>query len=39
VTLGHDANGNLTSDGTRTYTYDVENRLVKATGGASLATY
>ncbi|HEX8365282.1 MAG TPA: RHS repeat domain-containing protein [Allosphingosinicella sp.] len=30
--LTYDANGNLTSDGTTTYTYDVENRLVSATG-------
>ena len=27
-----DVNGNLTSDGTTTYTYDVENRLVGASG-------
>jgi uncharacterized protein RhaS with RHS repeats len=32
----YDANGNLTSDGTRTFTYDVENRLVAATGGVQL---
>jgi RHS repeat-associated protein len=31
VTLGYDANGNLTSDGTRTFLYDVENRLIRAT--------
>jgi RHS repeat-associated protein len=29
---GYDANGNLTSDGTTTYAYDVENRLTAATG-------
>jgi RHS repeat-associated protein len=28
----YDANGNLTSDGARTYTYDTENRLVGSTG-------
>lgn len=28
----YDANGNLTSDGNRTYLYDIENRLVKVTG-------
>ena len=32
-TLSYDANGNLTSDGNTQYVYDVENRLVKATGG------
>ena len=32
----HDANGNLVSDGTRTFTYDVENRLVTASGGVTL---
>lgn len=26
------ANGNLTSDGSTTFTYDVENRLISATG-------
>ncbi|HEX8366496.1 MAG TPA: RHS repeat-associated core domain-containing protein [Allosphingosinicella sp.] len=30
--FAHDANGNLTFDGGTTYTYDVENRLVSATG-------
>jgi RHS repeat-associated protein len=29
------ANGNLTSDGSSTYLYDVENRLVSAGGGSS----
>lgn len=28
----HDANGNLISDGTTTFTYDVENRMVSASG-------
>ena len=30
--LGYDANGNLTSNGGTNFTYDVENRLVSATG-------
>jgi len=30
--FAHDANGNLTSDGSTTFVYDVENRLVTATG-------
>ena len=29
------ANGNLTGDGSSTYLYDVENRLVSAGGGSS----
>lgn len=29
----YDANGNLTSDGTNSYGYDVENRLISVTGG------
>jgi RHS repeat-associated protein len=33
---GYDPNGNLTSDGSATFTYDVENRLVASSGGASL---
>lgn len=33
----YDANGNLTSDGTRTFGYDVENRLTSATGGVTLS--
>jgi RHS repeat-associated protein len=32
ASFAHDANGNLTSDGATTYVYDVENRLVTATG-------
>jgi uncharacterized protein RhaS with RHS repeats len=28
----YDANGNLTSDGSTTYVYDIENRLVTASG-------
>ena len=35
--FGYDVNGNLTSDGTRTFTYDAENRLVAASGGVALA--
>jgi RHS repeat-associated protein len=31
----YDANGNLTSDGSSAYIYDVENRLVSATGSTS----
>ncbi len=31
----YDANGNLTSDGTNLYTYDVENRLVSRSGSGS----
>ena len=32
---GYDANGNLVSDGTRTFTYDPENRLTGVTGGSA----
>ncbi|MEA3000900.1 MAG: hypothetical protein QOK17_2733 [Sphingomonadales bacterium] len=39
ATLSYDANGNLSSDGSTSYVYDDENRLVGASGGhaASLA--
>jgi RHS repeat-associated protein len=37
TSYGYDPNGNLTSDGTYTYTYDVENRLVSSSNGAALA--
>ena len=37
ATFTYDANGNLTGDGTYTYTYDVENRLITKSGGLSLA--
>jgi YD repeat-containing protein len=39
ATYGYDANGNLTSDGSNTYTYDAENRLVSSSlsGGTSIA--
>ena len=30
--LSHDANSNLTSDGSTAYVYDAENRLVRASG-------
>jgi RHS repeat-associated protein len=33
----YDANGNLTSDGIRTFAYDSENRMVGATGGVVLS--
>ena len=33
VSFGYDANGNLVSDGSNAYVYDVENRLVSASGG------
>ncbi|MGL5839779.1 MAG: RHS repeat-associated core domain-containing protein [Sphingorhabdus sp.] len=35
ATFGYDGNGNLTSDGTNAYVYDVENRLVSASGGTT----
>ena len=36
----YDANGNLTSDGVKTYTWDAENRLVSvAQGGTTLASF
>lgn len=31
----YDGNGNLTADGTNAYTYDIENRLVKAVAGSA----
>jgi RHS repeat-associated protein len=33
VSPAYDPNGNMTWDGSTTYTYDVENRLIGATGG------
>lgn len=36
ATFTYDANGNLTSDGSGTYVYDVENRLVSGPNNASL---
>ncbi|MFC2954179.1 RHS repeat-associated core domain-containing protein [Marinicaulis aureus] len=35
VTYGYDDNGNLTSDGSTSYGYDVENRLTTVSGGAT----
>lgn len=35
----YDQNGNLTSDGTNTYTYDYENRLITASGGGQNSSY
>ena len=35
---GYDPNGNLTNDGTRTFTYDVENRLKSVSGGSQPLT-
>ncbi len=35
ASFAYDANGNLTSDGSTTYVYDVENRLVSASGAKS----
>ena len=35
---GYDANGNLISDGVRTFTYDAENRLRSVTGGSTSVT-
>jgi YD repeat-containing protein len=36
-TFTYDDNGNLTSDGARAYLYDIENRLVLTSTGASLS--
>ena len=36
LTFSYDANGNLSSDGTRNFSYDLEGRLVAASGGVSL---
>jgi RHS repeat-associated protein len=33
ASFAYDANGNLTNDGTTSFVYDVENRLVSASGG------
>jgi RHS repeat-associated protein len=37
ATFAYDANGNLTSDGSNSYVYDAENRLVSRSGGIALA--
>jgi len=39
ASLAYDANGNLTSDGTVTYRYDAQNRLVGFTAGATTIAY
>ena len=39
VAVAYDGNGNLTSDGTWTYAYDPENRLMSATGPGVAAAY
>ena len=39
ATLTYDADGNLTGDGTRTYTYDSRDRLMSVSGGSAAATY
>ncbi|MFO0811058.1 MAG: RHS repeat-associated core domain-containing protein [Gemmataceae bacterium] len=39
ATPTYDANGNLLTDGTWTYTYDAWNRLVSATNGTTTVTY
>ena len=36
ATFDYDDNGNLITDGSRTYTYDIENRLITASGGLTL---
>jgi RHS repeat-associated protein len=35
--FAYDANGNLTSDGTHAFTYDIENRLVGAPGSLTIS--
>ncbi len=35
ASLGYDANGNLTSDGSTSFLYDVENRLTSASGATT----
>jgi YD repeat-containing protein len=39
TTHSYDLNGNLTSDGTTSFVYDAENRLVSANGGTKTLTY
>lgn len=36
VAFSHDLNGNLTGDGSRTFVYDIENRLTNVSGSASM---
>jgi RHS repeat-associated protein len=38
-TYAYDSNGNVTGDGTYTYTWDYENRLTGITGGGLTASY
>lgn len=37
ATFGYDANGDLTSDGSNSYLYDIENRLVNVSGARNAA--
>ena len=39
MTPTYDANGELTYDGTFTYGYDAEGRLISASGAGSTASY
>ncbi len=39
TTLAYDANGNLTSDGTFTYTWDYLNRMTQSGNGTATSTY
>jgi RHS repeat-associated protein len=39
TTLAYDQNGNLTSDGALTYTWDYRNRLTQTTTGTTTSTY
>ena len=39
LTPSYDVNGNLTGDGTYTYGYDAENRMVTANGAGNSSTY
>lgn len=39
TSYGYDANGNLTNDGTNSYVYDVENRLVTTNVGGTANLY
>lgn len=39
ASLSYDANGNITNDATRAFTYDAANRLTGANGGTSTLSY
>lgn len=39
TSVSHDANGNVTNDATRAFTYDAANRAVSANGGTSTLSY